>query len=251
MQSRLGDDTPYHLIRIGEEPDSTWKVMEVALSPTVRKYYSASPIVLHIDSLDERSALDGELMESYAGDSLWVQPSEKSMEASVLSNYCQIDEQQKLYISVLGKWSEEEYVAHVEQRRQRLEEEESQRILNWIDKSGADSVPAYDQVFLMEFDSTGRSGLQVACDSVVVVHYKGWFLDGKEFDQSEEKGFPYRVCDNGQLLKGIAMAVGWMHLGDKLKIILPSQLAFGAKGSANGVVPPFTPVIYEIQISHQ
>lgn len=250
-QSRLSDDTPFHLISIGEEFDPSWEVMEIALYPSIRKYYRAFPIVVHRDSLNKNSALDNELVESYAGDSLWIQPQASSLGASVLDKYCSIDAGEKIYVTVLGKWTEEAYSALIQSRMEALEQEESMKILNWIEVQGLDSVPAYDQIFLLELDSSNRVDDQVACDSVVNVHYTGSFLNGDQFDKSEPGGFIYRVCENGQLLKGIAMAVGWLHRGDKLKIILPSQLAFGPRGSANGVVPPYTPVIYEIQISHQ
>ena len=36
--------------------------------------------------------------------------------------------------------------------------------------------------------------------------------------------------------------------GDKAAIILPSGLAWGSKGSSTGIIPPFTSVIYEIDL---
>ena len=37
-----------------------------------------------------------------------------------------------------------------------------------------------------------------------------------------------------------------MREGEKAKIIIPSQLAFGENGSSTGIVPPYTSVIYEV-----
>ena len=39
-----------------------------------------------------------------------------------------------------------------------------------------------------------------------------------------------------------------MKEGDKTKIIIPSQLAFGEYGSSTGLIPPFTTVIYNLEI---
>ena len=43
-------------------------------------------------------------------------------------------------------------------------------------------------------------------------------------------------------------AIAKMHEGDKALVIIPSELAFGAEGSVEGIVPPFTPVVFEIEL---
>ena len=45
-----------------------------------------------------------------------------------------------------------------------------------------------------------------------------------------------------------AYALYKLKKGEKAKIILPSQLAFGDQGSSNGVIPPYTPLVYQIEI---
>lgn len=39
-----------------------------------------------------------------------------------------------------------------------------------------------------------------------------------------------------------------MHLKEKMRVIIPSWLAFGARGSAGGHVPPYTTVVYELEV---
>jgi peptidylprolyl isomerase len=39
-----------------------------------------------------------------------------------------------------------------------------------------------------------------------------------------------------------------MNEGEKAKFIIPSQLTYGKKGSSTGIVPPYTTVIYEIEL---
>jgi len=39
-----------------------------------------------------------------------------------------------------------------------------------------------------------------------------------------------------------------MKKGEKSKIILPSYLGFGEQGSSDGKIPPYTPLLYEIEL---
>jgi FKBP-type peptidyl-prolyl cis-trans isomerase len=39
-----------------------------------------------------------------------------------------------------------------------------------------------------------------------------------------------------------------MNEGAKAKFIIPSHLAYGEDGSSTGIIPPYTTVIYEIEL---
>ena len=60
--------------------------------------------------------------------------------------------------------------------------------------------------------------------------------------------FSFVWGEDGQMIPGIINALSHMKAGGKAKIILPSPLAFGANGSSTGIVPPHTPVIYEVEL---
>jgi FKBP-type peptidyl-prolyl cis-trans isomerase FkpA len=84
----------------------------------------------------------------------------------------------------------------------------------------------------------------------VNVIYSGMLLNGKPIDGNADAGvpfsFPYGA--EGQVIPGIMKALSYMKAGGKAKIILPSPLAFGVNGSSTGIVPPHTPVIYELEL---
>ena len=77
-------------------------------------------------------------------------------------------------------------------------------------------------------------------------HYRGYFVDGKEFDSSYKKGRPinFKV---GQMVPGWNEALLLMNVGAKAQLLIPSRLAYGAKGFP-GYVPPHTPLIFDIEI---
>jgi|GEM_PF-2225520 len=84
----------------------------------------------------------------------------------------------------------------------------------------------------------------------IVIHYQGRTLDGKVFDDSRRMAAPLRFVygNEDQVLVGLEIALSQMHLHEKAEVILPSWLAFGSNGSADGRVLPFTSVIYEIEV---
>lgn len=84
----------------------------------------------------------------------------------------------------------------------------------------------------------------------IEIHFKGFFLNGEEFTSTYNLDYPFdfRYGDPGQVIKGIEIALSYMHEGEKSIIIIPSQLAFGSNGSSNGIIPPFTTVVYELKL---
>ncbi len=80
---------------------------------------------------------------------------------------------------------------------------------------------------------------------MVKLSYKGYFLNGRLLEQSPT-GFEFVYGTPDQVLKGINYVIGRLKAGQNAKIVLPSRLAFGDKGSSDGSVPPFTPLLYEI-----
>lgn len=78
------------------------------------------------------------------------------------------------------------------------------------------------------------------------VAYSGYFLDGRMIDHSDSLGIRYN--DTLQLIEGLNYVIKKLEVGQSAKIILPSQLAFGKRGSLNKTIPPFTPLLYEIKL---
>lgn len=85
---------------------------------------------------------------------------------------------------------------------------------------------------------------------LVKVNYKGYFLDGRLFESTYDRGQPleFKLGEQGQVLKGIELAISLLNEGAKAKFIIPSQLAFGEAGSSTGIVPSYSTVVYEIEL---
>ncbi len=82
----------------------------------------------------------------------------------------------------------------------------------------------------------------------IYLSYQGSFLNGQLVDSSP-KNFKITYGTPDQLLKGLNYVISRLKLGDNAKIILPSRLTFGEKGSTNNFIPPYTPLVYTLKIN--
>lgn len=92
------------------------------------------------------------------------------------------------------------------------------------------------------------TGEQAQIGKAVEVHYIGMLTDGKIFDSSLERGVPIEfVLGKGQVIKGWDEGIALMNVGDKMKLIIPPELAYGEKG-AGDVIPPDATLIFDVEL---
>lgn len=81
-------------------------------------------------------------------------------------------------------------------------------------------------------------------------HYTGKLLDGTVFDSSVDRGSPAKFAPN-QVIKGWTEALQMMRKGDKWRLWIPSELAYGDNGSGakipGGAVLEFELEVIEVQ----
>jgi FKBP-type peptidyl-prolyl cis-trans isomerase FkpA len=109
--------------------------------------------------------------------------------------------------------------------------------------STASVTTASGLVFESVKDGTGPQ--PVASDRVKV-HYRGTFLDGKEFDSSYRRGQPTEFPLN-RVIPCWTEGVQLMKVGGKARLTCPPQIAYGARG-AGGVIPPNATLNFEIEL---
>src|SRR6478736_733192 len=111
------------------------------------------------------------------------------------------------------------------------------------------------------------SGKKPALGSKVLIDYAGYFENGSLFDSSKadiSKAFgkydEMRASQNGYspipfqagrkegMIPGFLEAISLMNLGDKMVVLIPSHMAYGEAGAGNGVIPPNSNLIFEIDL---
>jgi FKBP-type peptidyl-prolyl cis-trans isomerase len=90
-------------------------------------------------------------------------------------------------------------------------------------------------------------GAQAAMGKTVTVHYTGTLLDGSVFDSSVARGEPADFpLTPGGLIQGWLEAIPMMKEGDKWKLFIPSDLAYGEQG--NQGIAPNSVLIFEVEL---
>ena len=92
------------------------------------------------------------------------------------------------------------------------------------------------------------NGKKATKGATVSVHYKGQLLDGTEFDSSYKRKQPIDFAIGvGQVIAGWDEGIQLLKVGDKARMVIPSNLAYGSQG-AGGVIPPDAPLIFDVEL---
>jgi FKBP-type peptidyl-prolyl cis-trans isomerase len=80
----------------------------------------------------------------------------------------------------------------------------------------------------------------------VSTHYHGTLIDGKVFDSSVDRGEPVSFPVN-RVIKGWTEALQKMKVGDKWQLVIPSNLAYGNRGTPPNIGPGAT-LIFDVEL---
>jgi len=93
------------------------------------------------------------------------------------------------------------------------------------------------------------SGPNAKTNDLLSVHYSLQLIDGSEIDSSFTRGEPIEfTCGVGQVIKGWDEAMQLLNKGSKARLVIPSELGYGAVGAGNGVIPPNATLIFDVEL---
>jgi FKBP-type peptidyl-prolyl cis-trans isomerase len=101
-------------------------------------------------------------------------------------------------------------------------------------------------------DDQVGTGSEAVAGQTVSVHYTGWLNEngqkGKKFDSSVDRGQPFIFpLGAGRVIKGWDQGVAGMKVGGQRTLMIPSDLAYGARGSGV-VIPPNSDLIFDVEL---
>lgn len=101
-------------------------------------------------------------------------------------------------------------------------------------------------------DTKVGTGAEPKTGQTCVMHYTGWLWEnnakGKKFDSSVDRGQPFEfMLGMGRVIKGWDEGVSTMKVGGKRNLLIPPQLAYGARG-AGSAVPPNATLLFEVEL---
>jgi len=144
------------------------------------------------------------------------------------------------------KWNAVEAFRTFEGTREKREAEAKAKQKELLDSvaAGYDETPSGLRYKILQ----NGEGKQATKGAMVSVHYKGQLLDGTVFDSSYKRKQPIDFAIGvGQVIPGWDEGIQLLKVGDKARLVIPSDLAYGAQG-AGGVIPPNATLIFDVEL---
>ena len=113
------------------------------------------------------------------------------------------------------------------------------------ENSKRDEVITLESGLQYEVLKAGK-GAKPTPNDQVTTHYHGTLIDGTVFDSSVERGEPATFPVSG-VIKGWTEALQLMSVGDKWRLYVPSDLAYGERG-AGAQIGPHTTLIFDVEL---
>lgn len=100
---------------------------------------------------------------------------------------------------------------------------------------------------IQKIDAVVGTGARAEPGKKVTVEYTGTLLDGTKFDSSKDHGKPFTfTLGAGEVIEGWDEGVADMNVGGKRTLIIPPDLAYGAR--AVGLIPANATLMFEIEL---
>lgn len=250
--SKINEEVDFKYIQFGEgESAETGQrlMLNLVITDTLNDTLHYVPHYSYFIPL-KNSALDSAWMQMKEGDSACFRMSRAFFNQRFrFYEPAKSDAGQILLYFRLLKVLDKEEVEMEQKVLQSKREVEEQAALKKYLKQYDGKLDTLDGVYRI-LKKTNPSGDSITYGSSVSIDYRGSFVDGYVFEDTYEKGitptFNYGMYY--QLIEGVHIGLNGLRSGESVKIILPSQRAFGSEGSLAGIVPPYTAVIFDVEI---
>lgn len=125
----------------------------------------------------------------------------------------------------------------------------SEAVKPWVIKNHDTITTASGLKYIVVEKAKDPNAVLAEKGKMVSVHYTGFLLNGEKiFDSSVERGEPISFpLGQGQVIKGWDEGIALMHVGDKMRLIIPSNLGYGNQG-AGDVIPGGATLCFDVEL---
>jgi FKBP-type peptidyl-prolyl cis-trans isomerase FkpA len=124
-------------------------------------------------------------------------------------------------------------------------EKENEKSKSFLEQAAKEEGAIRTDSGLVYKSLTEGTGAQPTASDIVEVNYRGTLTDGKEFDSSYKRNEPARFPLNGVIscwTEGVQM----MRVGGKARLVCPSDLAYGDRGTQG--IPGGAALVFEVEL---
>ncbi|MCC9167792.1 FKBP-type peptidyl-prolyl cis-trans isomerase [Pontibacter harenae] len=234
--------------RIGQVAAFHWTIQnsEDSVFADTRKQVPAFPIMLPVSEPTMRGGLENAIMMLSPGDSGVFKVNADTLFAKTfkqpLPPFIKPGSELTFFIKSERVMSQEEaqayqqemfqqYMQEAQARAEKQKVVDDEKIQAYIKEQGLENVQKTESGLYYVVTQEG-SGAPAKAGDKVSVHYKGTFLDGKQFDSSYENpmanGEPFQFqLGQGQVIPGWDEGIQKLNKGGKAILLVPSPLAYG------------------------
>jgi len=255
----ITSDIYYSLIQFGykEKRPSAGDYITISIEYRTRddSVFFFAQRKVKIKSPSDQTSVDHCFLEMNQGDSAsFIFPAIKFFKNTLKRNlpeFISPDDIMQMNVRLLEIQSEEEFLFEKHlflTWSAELSTYEKKILQKFMDKENPGIKPNSDGFYMLTINQ-GNDCLIKTGDHIWV-HYEGKFINGKFFDGTYKSDEPVDFTYGTQfiLIPGLEKALAYMSEGQKAIIILPSELAYGEKGDNSGIIPPYTSLIYTLEV---
>jgi len=123
---------------------------------------------------------------------------------------------------------------------------EAARIGKYLRDNNIQKEPLSSGLFYLETEV--GTGAQAVEGKKVKVHYTLYNIEGRKLQSSKDMDRPFEfVLGRGEVIRGWEEGLALMKAGGKARLIVPSELAYGASQRGEDI-PPYSPLIFDVEL---
>lgn len=150
------------------------------------------------------------------------------------------------YVKLLDFLTPEDIIKENKRINQKKLENEIFLLNDYIRANNISQKPIENGLYYIE--QKKGTGKKPQFGDSVTIHYEAKLINNMTFDSSIKNNTPYSfIFTDSTNIKGFIQGIELMKQGGVATLIIPSSLAFGAKG-AGKIIPPYSTIIFEIHL---